>query len=177
MGIPENHPAIIEAKRRGLIEEYPKHTIQNNKDIGKCENDVGAGVDEDSGLLSASYVPPGTWVLPIKTASEANGRDWRKRSNRTQQARRIVSRDLGKVLWLVPQFGERLHLRKQPLVVRITRLGGRKLDLANLGPALKATEDAVALMLGIDDGDPRWQVEFHQEPGGPYGVRLELILP
>jgi hypothetical protein len=164
MGIPENHPAIIEAKRRGLIEEPASAATE--RPVVELQNGP---------LVQSLFMPPGTWLLPIRTASEANGRDWRKRSNRTQEARRIVSRELGKVLWIVASFAKPVHLHRETLRVKLTRLGGRKLDAANLGPALKAAEDAVAMVLGIDDGDPRWQVEFGQEPGGRVGVRLELI--
>jgi hypothetical protein len=130
--------------------------------------------DSERAVAKTMFAPPGTWVLPIVTASEANGREWRKRSNRTQNARRIVSREFGCRLDYLAPFARHFHAGR-PLSVRLTRLGGRKLDAANLGPALKATEDAVALMLGADDGDSRWCVEFHQEPQASLqGVRIEL---
>jgi len=114
------------------------------------------------------------FTLPVATASEANGRDWRARSARTTQARAVVSRCLGPHLRRLAPFADHYHAGR-PLGVRLVRLGGRRLDrTANLGPALKAVEDAVALMLGADDGDPRWQSEADQEPGGPAGVRVEF---
>lgn len=129
--------------------------------------------DAKGAITKALFAPPGTWVLPIVTASEANGREWRKRSSRAQNARRIVSREFGCRLDYLAPFARHFHAGR-PLSVKLTRLGGRKLDAANLGPALKATEDAIALMLGADDGDSRWRVEFHQEPHSPVGVRIEL---
>lgn len=113
-----------------------------------------------------------TWALPIVTASEANGRDWKARSNRTKQARDIISKAFGPVE--LDRFKWRYHALKLPLDVTFTRLGGRKLDAANLPVALKSTEDAVAMMLGCDDGDPRWRVSFEQEPGGLTGVRVTI---
>ena len=44
----------------------------------------------------------------------------------------------------------------------------------NLPSSLKGVEDAVALMLGADDGDPRWRCVCAQEPGGRAGVRVRI---
>ncbi len=131
-------------------------------------------IEEKPKLVTACFAPPGKWVLPIVTVSEANGRDWKKRSARTQQARRIVSKELGCRLDYLAPFARHYHAGRK-LRITLVRLGGRKLDAANLGGALKATEDAVALMLGADDGDPRWLVEFAQQPGGLCGVRVEVL--
>ncbi len=119
------------------------------------------------------FAPPGTWVLPIHTASEVNKRKWQEKSARTVAARAAVSRELGSRLEYLAPFGVHFH-KGGTLEIRFTRLGGNKLDRANLGSALKATEDAVALMLGASDGDPRWDSSFHQEPGGKLGVRVEI---
>ncbi len=125
-------------------------------------------------LVAATFSPPGLWVLPIETSSEANGREWRKRSSRTQAARKAVSVAFGKSLLWVACYADHYH-RGGVLRVALTRLGGRKLDRSNLPAALKATEDAVAMMLGADDGDPRWQPAWEQEPGGAAGVRVALV--
>jgi len=168
MGIPENHPAILEAKRRGLIADFdakpvPLPTAPASKPRRKAQ------------LVQSWFIDdPLTWLLPIVTASEANGRDWRARSNRTQQARRIVSAALGFRLPHLAKIAEHYHWRQGHIRVSLTRIGARKLDAANLGPALKATEDAVALMLGADDGDTRWHAEFHQQVGGLVGVRIAI---
>jgi hypothetical protein len=47
----------------------------------------------------------------------------------------------------------------------------RALDLPT---AIKATEDALAFVMGASDGDPRWRSESAQEPGGAFGVRIEM---
>ena len=116
------------------------------------------------------------FVVGVKTASEANQTEWRKRSHRTGVIRRAVAAVVGPYLRHVVQFAEAYHSRV-PVRVHVVRLGGRKLDkLANLGSSLKAAEDAVALILGADDGSPLWVVTCDQEPGGPYGVRVTLSL-
>lgn len=116
-------------------------------------------------------------VLPILTKSEANqGGNWKGKSQRTKDARRQMSKLCGPKLRQLARFAEHYH-QGGILKAKITRLGGRHLDkMANLGAALKATEDAICLMLGVDDGDPRWQVIADQEPGGDVGVSIEITI-
>lgn len=64
-----------------------------------------------------------------------------------------------------------------PIVVTVTRIAPRVLDTHdNLGSACKATIDAVAEWLGVDDADPRVKFVPAQERGAPkfYGVRIEV---
>jgi hypothetical protein len=113
--------------------------------------------------------------LPIETASEINGRDWRKRSKRTDKAWRVVSRTFGPSLVTLGMMTMWTHREGRALRVTLTRLGGRRLDAANLPTALKATEDALAFLCGLDDGDPRWVAKFEQDPDFPeVGVRVTI---
>lgn len=124
-------------------------------------------------LVEPSFTKPATWVIPLEMVSEINQREWRKRSSRTQAARLAVSRALGHQLWAVVPYSSLYH-SGCPILVTLTRLGGRRLDAANLPTALKAAEDAVAMMLGASDGSPLWHSEFLQEPGGDVGVKIQL---
>jgi len=128
---------------------------------------------DDSPFVPVLFIPPGTITLPIETASEANGREWRERSNRNKEARRIVSRVIGSRWEFFHRFPVAYH-KGEKLKLIFTRLGGRKLDKANVGPALKGVEDALALMFGANDGDDRWDSSFEQSPGGLKGVRIEI---
>jgi hypothetical protein len=159
--IPEHHPAILQAKAKGMITDL----VGESKPTAK-EQTLNPEVRTMRNGMA--------WVLPIITRSEANGRDWRARSSRTQQARKVVSRCMGSSLWHLAPFAKWLHEDKLPLAITFIRLGGRKLDAANLGSALKSTEDAVAMMLGIDDGDHRWRVEFRQAPCSKHAVIVEI---
>ena len=109
--------------------------------------------------------------LPIETKSEINLRSWRCRAKRSKTARNVVGN-------YFPQdaatFFRLKWITGHGLRITLTRLGGRKLDRSNLPTALKATEDGVAEMIGANDGDERWQASWHQEPGGPVGVRIEV---
>lgn len=112
------------------------------------------------------------WVVPLETANESNGRDWKSRSRRSGAAWRAV-RAAVELRHLAPF--ERLLRSGSPVRVRLVRLGGRHLDrLVNLPGALKGCEDALAYLLGVDDGSPLWVPECDQEPGGPVGVRIEI---
>lgn len=164
MGIPANHPAILDAAKRGLIHDQTPAPAA-----------LVPEADDGGGLVLPVFVPPGTWVVPIRTASEANLRDWRGRSNRTKAAREAVSSLFGKTLDRLAVFA--LHFHAGGVVrAKFTRLGGRTLDRSNLPISMKSAEDAVCLMMGVNDGDPRWDVSFAQQPGGQIGVRVELEL-
>ena len=129
-------------------------------------------------LLPPSFIPGESpvWVVPVKTVSEANSRGWRQKSGRTQGTRKAVCRALGQHLEAVIPFATAFHAGRA-VVVRLTRLGGQKLDrTANLPSSLKAVEDSVALVMGADDGAPNWRCEVDQEPGGDWGVRIQLEL-
>jgi hypothetical protein len=166
MGLSESHPAIQDAIRKGLIPAPP-----------------AAESDQVGGLAAASFAHCGDvsqfavgveFVVGLATKCEANGRSWQGRSRRTGEARRALSRTLGRHLRALAPLAEHYHAGG-PLDVVLTRLGGKLLDrTVNLPSALKAAEDAVALMLGADDGDPRWRCHCEQEPGGPVGVRVRI---
>jgi hypothetical protein len=108
-----------------------------------------------------------TFIIPVATVSETNQRSWKGKAARAGSQRRTVSKHLGRQLRNLALLAEHYHAGGA-LDVVITRLGGRKLDvMANL-------EDAVCLMIGADDGDPRWRCRAEQQPGGLIGVRIEL---
>ncbi len=62
-----------------------------------------------------------------------------------------------------------------PVVVRLTRIGPRKLDSDNVSGACKATRDGVADWLGVDDGDEARISWVYAQELGQYGVRIELL--
>ncbi len=114
-------------------------------------------------------------LIPVCTTSEVNSREWKARNRRAGEAWRAVSKILGPNLGSLACFAGP-YRDGRPLYVTFTRLGGRRLDRSNLPTATKAVEDALAFMLGADDGDPRWVASWDQEPGGPQGVRITLSL-
>lgn len=131
---------------------------------------------EPSVMLACTSIPSRTILtasVPVQTASETNAREWKGRSRRTVDARLAVSRTFGPRLKMLAHFADAYH-RNEALRIRFIRLGGRKMDKSNLPAAMKSVEDAMALMMGADDGDPRWHAEFDQETEGAVGVRIEI---
>lgn len=129
-------------------------------------------------LLTSTYAS-GVWVVGVETRSETNKRSWKDRNRRTIAARKAVSWLFGRTLAHVAPFAAHYHAGK-PLRVVFTRLAPHRLDRGNVSPALKAVEDAVALYLGADDGDDRWQAEYGQEHNPKIGVRVMMeavVLP
>lgn len=106
-----------------------------------------------------------TITLPLQTRSEANLRNWQGRCRRTKEARTV---------WLATAFRFRLPRPELPVVVKFTRLGGKKLDDDNLRQALKGLRDHIAEWLGVDDADDRVRWKYFQEPRGPIGVRVQI---
>lgn len=98
-----------------------------------------------------------TFDCPVKTISEANNRDhWTVRSKRRKAQQAEVDAMLLNAL-----RGRKMAV---PCVVRLTRVAPKVLDTDNLASAFKATRDAIARRLGIDDGDPRIRFEYEQTP-------------
>jgi hypothetical protein len=162
-------PGMFEDLMRQAQEVYPTGTqiLEEQRGIREEAPFVQAGVAVfDGGTLLFA-------TIPFRSASEANGRDWRARSRRSGEAWKAVSRTLGPHLGLLASFAEAYHADKG-LMIKFVRLGGRKMDKSNLPAAMKGVEDALAFMLGADDGDPRWHTDFDQEPGGLVGVRIEV---
>lgn len=171
MGIPRDHPAILQAIERGLITVPSDGAPTPVAAKTKREKPELVAASHEHGMRGG--VAYAVWVIPLVTHSEANGREWRARSNHTQQTRKAVSRAFGPTLAALAVFASHYHAGGALRIV-FTRLGGRQLDRSNLPNAMKATEDSLALLIGADDGDARWRAEWGQEPGGPSGVRIEL---
>lgn len=107
-------------------------------------------------------------TVPIRTVSEANARDgWRKKSRRAQEQKFLVRAHVG------VEFARR---NAPPYDVTLVRIGPKKLDKDNLANSFKWVQDAVAAVLGVDDGEEdKVQWHYRQEPGGKkYAVRIEI---
>ncbi len=129
--------------------------------------------DESLPLVLPCFRPPGCFVVAFASKSESNLRDWKKRSARTQGARKAVSHIFSRHLADVAVYATHYHLGGS-LRATFTRLGARKMDRSNLASACKGLEDSVCLFLGADDGDSRWHPVFEQQPSGELGVVVEL---
>lgn len=105
-------------------------------------------------------------VVPIRTVSEANVRSfWAARARRVKAQRWAVAA-------LLRGFRP---LPALPAVVTLKRVAPSSgLDGDNLQSALKATRDAVAEVLGVDDRDPRVVWVYEQRRGKPKEWAVEI---
>jgi hypothetical protein len=103
-------------------------------------------------------------VLPLRTVSEANGREhWARKAKRVKTQRRMA--------WALVPPGIPL-----PAVVTLSRVAPRVLDDDNLRPALKAVRDGVADRLGIHDNDPRVDWRYSQARGKPHEYAVLVLI-
>jgi hypothetical protein len=106
-------------------------------------------------------------VLPLRTVSEANGREhW------AAKARRVKLHRQG-AYWQLRASGALRHL---PCVVTLVRVAPRDLDGDNLQSSLKACRDGVADWLQVDDRDPRVTWNYEQRKGQPKEYAVEVIV-
>ncbi len=108
-------------------------------------------------------------VLGLKTVSEQNMREnWRARARRTKYQKQTV------LLVLGTHPSARTAMQYAPLRVTMTRVSpGPGLDSDGAVASQKHVRDAVAKVLGVDDGDAR--VSWHvQQRKGPWAVEIRI---
>ena len=134
-----------------------------------------------------SFKQPGIWTIPVWLCSEANaGGKMRAAIARKGTVKNAIWRALGPGWRIFGPIGESVrnaagNSGKQASLpsIRVIRLGGRGLDTGNLWRAIKPVEDAIAVLLGCDDGWQAWKDSFQvdQDPGPLWGCRIELLMP
>lgn len=107
-------------------------------------------------------------VLPLRTVSEANFHGhWRVRHKRVQAQHRAVALGLT-AAW-------RKSGLALPLIVTLTRIAPRKLDKGdNSNTSCKYVRDAVAKVIGIDDGSDLIEWRYAQRKGEPHQCAVEI---
>lgn len=108
----------------------------------------------------------GTCFVPVRTVSEMNARDhWTRRNARRAMQHEMVRLVMSRAVV------------EPPCVVTMTRVTrrGNLLDDDNLASAMKFCRDAIAKIIGVDDGD-RSRVTWvrGQARGESVGVRVEI---
>lgn len=110
------------------------------------------------------------FTVPIRIDSELNlPGHWRGRWARFAEHRQAV--ELG---W--PRVDGVPARLEAPAVVTLTRLAPKRIldEHDNLRSGFKGAVDAIAGMLGLDDGDSRITWEYRQETSKAYGVRITV---
>jgi len=132
----------------------------------------------DIDALVAEAVPPRpnpqlAFTMPVRVDSETNGREhWAKKAGRKKVQKATLFS-----AWIAAINGEEAMCPvKLPCVVRLVRVGPKRLDSDNLGESFKAIRDGIAYALSIDDGDERIKWEYEQVAVGKriYQVRVEV---
>lgn len=101
----------------------------------------------------------------VSEANRASHEHWRERQGRAKmQLKTAYLHTLGAIGRQAVTF---------PLIVTITRISPRELDWDNAVGSAKATIDAVAKALRIDDRDKRVTWDVKQEKG-PSAVRIRI---
>jgi len=128
-------------------------------------------IDIDALVAEAVPLRPNpqlAFTMPVRVVSEANLREhWRTKHGRKKEQQEIVSEE-----WMDVR-----HVPiALPCVVRLVRIGPKRLDADNLAGSFKHVQDGVARELGIDDGDERIKWEYEQVAVGKrvYQVRVEV---
>ncbi len=115
------------------------------------------------------------FVIPLHVYAGDNlsGRMSKSRIGRAGHERRVTAKVLARGLLKLAYYAGALCCGRR-VRVTLTRLGGRKMDAANVVAAMKYVQDTVALFLGQDDANPLLDWHYQQAPGGPSGVRVRL---
>lgn len=109
-----------------------------------------------------------SFTIPLRTEPGQNAREhWRVAAKRIKREKEVTA-------W---HAGSLLRGLRMPCVVTLTRLSSGTLDTDNLAGSMKGVRDAVAKLIGVDDGDvSRVQYRYAQEKvkRGTYGVRVDV---
>lgn len=111
-------------------------------------------------------------LLPIRTVSEMNNSDhWAEYQRRNKAQQDEIKTSLRRLFDFF-----RVEL---PCWVRLTRIGARKLDSGNLEASFKHVQDAVAELIGVDDGSDliTWRYDQIVDRTAGYGVKIEILRP
>ena len=123
--------------------------------------------------------------LPIQTVSEANQREHHFAKYRRKRAQHKTTKlsllRAGSIFLNQVRASISVERRIAPpgfprTRIVLTRYGPNPLDTDNLSGSFKHIRDEIARIVGVDDGDARWEWIPRQEvtESGKYGVRIEL---
>ncbi len=124
-------------------------------------------------LLPTYRVGPLAWQIGVEVVPEMNLRSHQSRIARGAAQKRAVMQAVAPDWRLWGPTGDHCRAGK-PLLVRFVRLGGKRLDTINLMTCFKSCEDAMASLLGCNDGSTFWRLECEQETVAGIGIRVEL---
>lgn len=137
-------------------------TLRGTSAAGRSHQEIALQAVEAARILAFEY--------PLRVISEANQREHWAAKNRRKKAQQLET----SVEWKKAIGDRRIVL---PCVIRLTRIGCRRLDDDNLANGFKAVRDTIAREIGIDDGSELLRFEYAQEviSKREYAVRVEVM--
>lgn len=135
----------------------------------KCGETTNFGVE-------CEYCTPITFEMPLRVHNPLNNRQhWRVLYHRGQKEKAVTKSNLLAVQsqrdWKVPMPS----ITKRVAMVKLTRIGKRKMDSDSIPACFKHVRDTIAAWLAVDDGDEtKIRFEYAQEIGKAYGVRVTI---
>lgn len=113
-----------------------------------------------------------TFALPLKTESESNKREhWGTRSARVKKQRLMAAKMSAMA---ANKEGYEISDLSRPIVVKMVRIGKRRLDDDNLSRSFKAIRDGIADTIGIDDDSEDYRWICSQVIGEKYSVVVSI---
>ena len=105
--------------------------------------------------------------IPLRTYNTANCRwHWAKKAKYARNCRLMAFLAVRCAGISKPPSGA--------FVVRLVRIGKRRMDSDGLAISFKGVRDGIAAAMGIDDGDQRIDWLYSQEIGKAYGVKITI---
>lgn len=108
-----------------------------------------------------------TFVMPMRMENLANKREhWAAKAKRAKSQRQTA--------FIYARAGIGINTKPPFGMIKITRVGKRRMDSDGLAISGKHVRDGIADALEIDDGDPCFHWAYDQRIGKEYGVEVEI---
>lgn len=168
VGTGKPHKKPSDRPKRPKKTQTTYHSPKSQPEPSYCEIDPFMRADDPKGCIYMGQFP-----LYCKIVSEANNTDHWTVKHKRRNAQKI------EVMATMSDFPTS-QFAKHPLLIRIIRLGGRKMDDDNFQNAVKAIRDAIADQLrpglapGQADNTDQIVWDYRQKPGKERCILVEF---
>lgn len=168
--VPASLPSAPDRITRDQLPGYGKPKKKRQRNTRSPLKDLARSAEEAMCEVYPSPTVDVRLTLPIQVVSERNQRDGWAAANK----RKKNQQDTIKTAWMAFRLSK--HPFQPPYRVAITHLAPRRMDDDNFIGGCKGARDAIAELLGIDDGSDQISFEYAQEVTGKreYAVRIEI---
>jgi len=107
------------------------------------------------------------FTVPLKVVSEANQHEhWTKKHHRNQDQQSTINN-----YWPLSVSAIPVAL---PCSIELTRIGIGRMDSDNLAGAFKHVRDAIARLIGVDDGSDLIEWRYAQRASDGYSIEIRI---